>query len=166
MAKENGHSNPERQALLELERCRIEDILTNYIRSAETAEIGEQLIAWAMELDDVAEAILKRPSVREEFSYDGIMFTRHDPERSGFYMSRDGLHFLQIFDETNLPLFFEKNKWSGGRKGFLEWTEKNFVNIPKIRLENLEKEGHISLFDPNEIQEMVSLAFYEEQMQE
>ncbi len=166
MTDKQRRAYPERQALLERERCRIEDLLIEYATPKGATEIGEQLITWAMELDDVAEEIWNDDCVRDKFSYDGVVFTHKDKKQSGFFFSRDGLCFLQIFDDTNIRLFFEKNKQIGGKTGFFEWTKKNFVDIPKIRLQNLREGGYISLFNPHEIEELQRLAFYEQQMQE
>lgn len=165
MAREQKRAYPERQALLELERRRIEDELLEYTTPEEATNIGEQLIAWAMELDDVAEEIWKDPRVHNEFSYDGVTFEYIDPKRHGFFFSYDGLCFLKIFGKANLDSFFG-NRWGGGKTKFFAWTEKNFVNIPKLRLQNLRAGGYISLFNPTEIEELCRLFFYEQQMQE
>ena len=42
MVRERTRAHPERQALLERERCRIEDELREYVSPAEAEEIGEE----------------------------------------------------------------------------------------------------------------------------
>jgi hypothetical protein len=157
MRKENPPSGleAEHRELLESERRRVELLLSEYLTDIEAADVADQLLEWAVELDDIAWQITADPMIKKEFSYDGVIFKYKDPGRAGVFVSRDGLRFLGALEQNNLKGFFENRSPQEGNKMMLEWIKRRFLEIPKIRLENLEKNGSISLIDKETIGKIV-----------
>ena len=149
MRKENSPSGLEagHRELLESERRRVELLLSEYLTDIEAADVADQLLEWAVELDDIAGQITADPMIKKEFSYDGVIFKHKDPGQSGVFVSRDGLRFLGALEQNNLKGFFENRSPQEGKKMMLKWIQENFIEIPKIRLENLKEGGDISLID-------------------
>ena len=89
---------------LEAERDRIEALLREYLTPEEARIICNQLFDWAIELDEIAEAIQEHPAA-EDLAFDGSFFTFKDPGRHGFFVSYDGLRLLQAIRQTNIRTF-------------------------------------------------------------
>lgn len=145
----------ERLSQLENEKYRIEILLGKYISAEEVAEVSNQLFDWALELDDVARKIQENLAVKRELDYDGKIFSYKDPKRFGFFVSRDGLNFLQTLNQNNIGAFFGRSRQKNGKVEMFEWIQKNLVDIPKVRLENLQEGDSIALVDPETIKEII-----------
>jgi len=160
MRKENPPSDleAEHRELLESERRRVELLLSEYLTDIEAADVADRLLEWAVELDDIAGQIQADPTVKEEFSYNGVFFKYKDPKRGGFFVTRDGLRLLGDLKQGNLRDFFVDRSPEEGKEAMFKWIREHFLEIPKIRLENLKKNGRIALVDKETIGEIVKSA--------
>ena len=146
----------ERLQKLVSEKLRVEQILTTYMQEKRAIALARKLIDWALELDRIAACLTGNPAIQKTYAYDGIFFTYLDPERFGFSVSYDGLHFLCMLNERNVACFLHDGVFDS--YGMLQWLRKNYRDIARLRMQNLETNGTIGLVDPETLRKIARQA--------
>ncbi len=127
---------------LKQEAERIRKILEEFVEPRKTRDISNQLLDWAVELDQIVSKLTLDEHVSKKYDYDGWFFT-HKSKKPGFHRCPDGLHFLQSLKHGNLKI--SKKREQEDIAYLLQYLKEQNLGMGQFRLACLKNYGSIDL---------------------
>jgi hypothetical protein len=132
-------------------RERIQSELKEFLSADEARETASHVYNLALDIDEEIDKILKDPSARRLYDYDGQFFTARGTRH--FHTAFDGLHLLQWLSDSILATFFCGRKKKLAIRWLLEELGKH-AWVAKRRRMNWE-ESHTLDLVPKEVLEAI-----------
>lgn len=139
------------------EVVRVVEILAKFLPEWQAVNIVSQLEASAKEADRLVAHLLSRPDVINRYdvdSYDGIELKSRSSVEFSIHFIRSGSWSMKNLDVNSLMAFssFDSQRYRSDM--LLEWFRKD-LEFTKLRLDELDRSGTISILDKEKVRIVV-----------